>query len=313
MAIASQLPTEHEITIVGKNLPGDDMDPEYTSQWAGAIWLGDHDSGLRERQMQLDGLSALWSIAGSHPESSARRITMREVMDYGSVEDVWYRDYVPGFRLMSRSELPKGAKFGMEWQTVVITPTTFLPFLRERLEARGVVFKRMIVRSLADLKGLAHHILVNASGGGSTELQDVLDSKIVPMKQQNIRIRQSGYDRLADGTIYIGGIKTPGFGDFAVNEDHRKIIIQRAHTNQPDVFPSPNIEDYDFICDHVGVFYNIAKKDGGVRVEKQIVGGQKVVHAYGMEAGGYVFSFGLAREAAKLVSEFNFEPIKLKL
>lgn len=241
MAIASQLPTEHEITIVGKHLPGDDMDPEYTSQWAGAIWLGVHDSSPRERQMQLDGLSALWSIAASHPESSARRITMREVMDYGSIEDVWYRDHVHGFRTMSQSELPEGAKFGMEWETVVITPMVFLPFLRARLEQRGVVFKRLTVRSLADLKGLGHDILVNASGIGSAELQDVRELKIIPMKQQNIRIKKPGYDRLyirrgkngeyystafsrADGTIYIGGIKSPGVRDFSVNEDHRKIV-----------------------------------------------------------------------------------------
>lgn len=89
--------------------------------------------------------------------------------------------------------------------------------------------------------------------------------------------------------------------------------MQRAHDNQPDVFPSPDVKDYDIIADHVGVYHLIPQKDGGVRVEKEIIGGQKVVHAYGMEAGGYVFSFGLARQAAKLVSEFMFDPIKSRL
>lgn len=83
--------------------------------------------------------------------------------------------------------------------------------------------------------------------------------------------------------------------------------MRRQHENQPDVFPSANPMDYDFITDHVGVYHVINRGDGGVRVEKQIVGNQKVVHAYGMEAGGFVYSFGLGREAAHLVDEFLYE------
>lgn len=80
--------------------------------------------------------------------------------------------------------------------------------------------------------------------------------------------------------------------------------MRRQHENQPDVFPSPNLQDYDFITDHTGVFYYRPQKDGGVRVEKEVIEGQNVVHAYGQEAGGYVFSFGIAREVARLVDDF---------
>lgn len=241
MAIASQLPKDCDITIVGKHLPGDDLDPEYVSQWAGAIWLGVHNSSVRERQMQLDGLAALWSIAGKSPESSIRRITISEIMDYGSVDDMWYSKYVPNFRMVPEEELPKGAKFGVEWETVVLTPTVFLPWMRNRLEQRGVDFKRLVVRSLNDLKEMGHDVLVNATCFGSADLSDVRETRLVPVKQQNIRIRKPGYDKLyirrgsngeyystafsrADGTIYIGGIKTYGVRDFTVNEDYRKTV-----------------------------------------------------------------------------------------
>lgn len=241
MTIASQLPIDYEITIVGKHLPGDDMHLDYTSQWAGAIWLGVHDCSPREQAMQLDALAALWRIAGTDPESSARRITMHETMDYGSVEDVWYRSKVPNFRMISPSELPKGAKWGMQWDTVVITPPIFLRWLQIKLEKRGVVFKRLEVRSLADLKDLGHEVLINASGWGSSQLLDVQEKRLVPIKQQNIRVRKSGYNRLfirrgdngnyystafsrADGTIYIGGVKTVGVRDFKVNEDARRTV-----------------------------------------------------------------------------------------
>lgn len=242
MAVASQLPLDYDITIVGQHLPGDPMHPDYTSQWAGAIWLGVHDSSPREREMQLNALAVLWALARTYPESSVRRIKMREIQDYGSPDTVWYSRHVPSSRKLSKDELPAGAKWGLEWETVVITPTVFLPWLRERLEKRGVIFKRLYVRSLEDLKGLGHDVLVNATGFGARDLKEVQEKRIVPVKQQNIRIRKSGYDQLyirrgqdgeyystafsrADGTIYVGGIKTFGAHDFTVNEDDRQTVV----------------------------------------------------------------------------------------
>ncbi|KAJ4209653.1 hypothetical protein NW759_013300 [Fusarium solani] len=323
MTIASQLPRDYDITIVGNDLPGDEMQPEYVSQWAGAIWLGTHDCSEREKQMQLGSLADLWKIAQDYPESSVRQIEMKEICDYGSLDKVWYRTKVPDFELVANEDLPKGAKFGMKYKTVVLTPMTFLPWFRARLEQRGVAFKRLYVTSLGDLKGMGHDVLINATGFGAAKLLDTKELRIEPIRQQNIRIRKPGYNKLyirrgengyystafsrQDGTIYIGGIKTLGIIDFTANPEHRKIIMARQHANQPEVFPSPNVEDYEFICDHVGVFPVISQKNGGVCVEKKNVGSQKVVHAYGQEAGGYTFSFGLAREAVRLVQEYLAE------
>lgn len=237
MTIASQLPKDAKITIVGEYLPGDEMTPGYPSQWAGAIWLGTHNATPREQVMQLGGLAHLWKIAERYPESSVRKITMNEVMDYGSVEDVWYRKHVMDFRMIPQEELPKGANYGMRYTTLVITPPVFIAWLRRRLEDYGVIFKRLHVKSLKDLEGMGHDVLINASGWGSTKLEDVRDEKLVPMKQQNIRIRNPGYNRLYirrglnnyystafarhDGSIYIGGVKTEGLNNFEVNHDHR--------------------------------------------------------------------------------------------
>lgn len=43
-----------------------------------------------------------------------------------------------------------------------------------------------------------------------------------------------------------------------------------------------------------------------VRVEKDVIDGQHVIHAYGTTMGGYIYSFGLAREAARLLDEHVF-------
>lgn len=44
-------------------------------------------------------------------------------------------------------------------------------------------------------------------------------------------------------------------------------------------------------------------KIAGVRCERGKVGNQDVIHAYGQNAGGYVYSFGLARAVVNLVNE----------
>ncbi|KAK2796748.1 hypothetical protein FQN50_009429 [Emmonsiellopsis sp. PD_5] len=331
MSIASQLPKNCDVTILGEYLPGDPMDQKYVSQWAGAIWLGVHwtPTSPREQEMQLNSFSELWRIAERHPESGARHIEMTEIMDHGSKEAVWYQNKVPGFRFLPDEELPKGAKFGMKYQTVVINPPIFLVWFRGYLEERGVRFQRTFVKSLRDLKGMGHDVLVNATGFGAAGLLDVQETKITPVRQQNIRIRKAGYNRLFirrgpnnyystafarhDGTIYIGGIVAHGETEFKPSLEQRKIvrgpsaIMRQQHENQPDVFPSPNPLDYDFITDHVGVYPIIKPQDGGVRVEKERMGCQKVIHAYGQVAGGYTFSFGLGRQVAHYVKEYLAE------
>lgn len=52
----------------------------------------------------------------------------------------------------------------------------------------------------------------------------------------------------------------------------------------------------------------------GVRCEKEVVDGQRVIHAYGQNSGGYVYSFGLAREVVSLTEDYLYElPAAVKL
>ncbi|KAM6508295.1 hypothetical protein FALCPG4_018169 [Fusarium falciforme] len=51
---------------------------------------------------------------------------MTEIMDIGSPDDVWYQNKVPDFRFLSEEELSPGAKYGMKYKTLVITPQIFV-------------------------------------------------------------------------------------------------------------------------------------------------------------------------------------------
>jgi D-amino-acid oxidase len=243
MAIASLLSRNYEVTIVAKNLPGDELSREWASPWAGAVFLGLDGSNEREQKMQLDSFAVLWSLALSNPESSIKRIEMLDFHDDKSIDDIWYREKMPEFRVLPETELPKGVKLGMSYKTVVLTPEILLPWLRRRLEASGVVFKRLSLDSLAEVKSQRQDIVVNASGWGSKFLGDIQDQNVQLVRGQTVHVR-SNYDKIymrhgkdytyaiprLDGTCILGGIKQYDQTDPKLDLDLQQDVSVHSYT-----------------------------------------------------------------------------------
>ncbi|KUL82618.1 hypothetical protein ZTR_10263 [Talaromyces verruculosus] len=338
LATASVLSRHHDITIIARDLPGEDTDSrKWASPWAGACFLGLDGSSLREQAMQAESFSYLWRIAHSNPESSVRIIDMVDIQDSTPLANIWYRGLMPEFQVMDTSELPEGAKVGMrcprkltvflftrhEDKTLVLNPHIFLPWLRKGLEDTGVKFIRKEINSLSELRFEGHDVLINATGRGSKFLKDVADEDVQLIRGQTLLVKTAhnkifmrhGKDytyiipRL-DGTAVLGGIKQVGETYSYVDEDIKKDILRRVHENVPDSFPSANASDYEIIRDNVGIRPG---RPSGVRVETEQLGDQKVVHAYGTGGGGYVFSFGVGKAAANLVEDILYAPIKSRL
>jgi hypothetical protein len=237
MAIAATLPKQCDITIIARNLPGDPESIEWASPWAGACWVAEEGSTPSEQKMQLDALAYWLQLAERFPESSVKKTVVCDVFDYASLQDIWYRDRVPDFRIMDQEELPVGAKLGVSHTTVILTPSILLPWLRRRLEATGVQFERATVRSLADLKGMGHDMLINASGSGPMYLKDVKDDTMSPVRGQTVLVR-SNFDELwirrgeaytyhlarGDGTAVLGGIKDTGSTNPQASEETRQDV-----------------------------------------------------------------------------------------
>ena len=169
---------------------------------------------------------------------------MREIMEYGSPDDIWYAKLLPHYGLLKQDELPARAVFGVTYQTVVISPPVFLPWLRSRLEARGVHFQRAKVESLADLRHLKHHILINATGAQSRSLRDVADTSLVSYWLQSIIIKSNFHGAYiyrgrngfyfnmfgrGDGTAYMGGIKVLGSATRDISKADRQTVRSCSH------------------------------------------------------------------------------------
>lgn len=102
LAIASQLPRRHSITVIARDLPGDNSDDDddyslnWASPWAGAVWSGMDGAAPREQKMQLEAFAQLWRLAAEHPESSVKRVEMHDVLDAKRPEEMWYFGKMPG-------------------------------------------------------------------------------------------------------------------------------------------------------------------------------------------------------------------------
>lgn len=234
MAIASQLSRKYDVTIMARNLPGDPESYEWASPWAGAIWLGMADSNPAEQEMQLDSLAVLLKLARTNPESSVRQIEMLDLMDHNDMSQVWYKNKVPNFRVLRKEEMPEDAPFGVAYEATILSPMTFLPWLRRKLEASGVKFERVAVTSLEALSGMDHDILINATGAGPLHLTDVQDKNVEEVRGQTVLVK-SKYDKLfvrrgkdytyamsrGDGTAILGGDKRYNNTDTTVDDDLR--------------------------------------------------------------------------------------------
>lgn len=226
MAVASQLPRHYQVRIVAHRLPGDEPTQDWASPWACAGWIA-LGGTRREQNMQVRAFQHWLKLAEDHPESSVRRVRPTEVYDAGAqaADHLWCRNSVPGFELLDTaaeaSKYGADAKSGARYDSVVLTPRIFLPWLRAQLEHCGVRFERVSkMAALSDLKYLGHDVIVNASGSASLILTDVRDDKVTTDRTY-ITVAKSEYQEVfvrrslgqytyvfgrGDGTVAVGGI-----------------------------------------------------------------------------------------------------------
>ncbi|KAJ4171030.1 hypothetical protein NW754_007173 [Fusarium falciforme] len=222
--------------------------------------------------------------------------------------------------------------------TIVVNPHIFMPWLKRNLESSGVKFRRMDLDSLSDAHHLGHDVLINATGEGPKYLSDIKDQNMDLLRGQTMIIK-SGYKKSfmrddgntytyviprLDGTVILGGIRDPDVENTEVDIEIDKDIVTRINRSLPEHF-SADLADYEVVGHNVGIR---PYRSSGMRIEKETKNGQNIVHAYGkwyvvsnnlglrdtgITGGGFIYSFGVAREVVKLVDEFLFPDGKARI
>lgn len=225
-------------------------------------------------------------------------------------------------RILEKSELPPSCDTGTSFKSVCINTAIYLPWLAGQCLKHGVTIKRGILNHVSEAP--SHHstgsasIIVNCTGLLASKLGGVMDPTVYPGRGQIAVVRNepgamfttSGTDdgsdeamyimqRAAGGGTIIGGCLQHGNWDSQVDPSLANRILQRAVDICPSLAPKTGkVTELSIIRHGVGLR---PMREGGIRVEKEKIGKEWVVHNYGYAGYGYQGSWGGAWAAEDLV------------
>jgi len=116
--------------------------------------------------------------------------------------------------------------------------------------------------------------------------------------------------RAAGGGTILGGCYQKGQWESQPDPSMAIRIMKRAVEVCPALGDGKGIEGLSVVRHSVGLR---PVRDDGPRVEKEVIDGVKVVHAYGHGGGGYQSSWGTAEEVVRLIEWFVNDSARAKL
>lgn len=301
------------VKLVAKHLPGDE-DIWYASNWAGALWHGARDLSANYKYLQTVSYRRFMNDYKMDKTCGVCKVRVQEYFDeYPSDDDLWFRAVNSNYEKLE-SHYSGNYAFGCEFDSVVIEPPRYLPFLKNQIESLGGQFIRKEIKDIQELYDEFGDsmIFVNASGVGPKYIKGIFDPDSYPNRGQNVLIktrtdyavRRAGKEytyiipRPMSGVVVLGGVNQPDQTHSEVDESIVKDEIRRAHELAPDIVS----EDPEI----AGVIVAIRPgRKGTFRLEKQKVGHRYLVHAYGTNGKGYAYSYGIAHDVCSKIEEIE--------
>lgn len=322
------------VTVVSKHMPGD-YDIEYASPWAGANYFPVGKPGSNLQKFEKATWGELDRICRDIPEAG---IHYQETRVYGrkkdagtatgqwfeelTKEDAWFKNVVPNFRVLSKTEIPSDCDTGTVFTSVCINTAIYLPWILGQCVKNGVTIRRGILSHISEAG--SHHtsgnasIIVNCTGLLASKLGGVMDSNVYPGRGQIVVVRNdpgimltvSGTDdgpeeatyimhRAVGGGTILGGCLQHGSWESQPDPNLAQRIMQRSIDLCPSLVPKTgSITELSVVRHGVGLR---PMRTGGPRVEREKIDENWVVHNYGHAGYGYQSGWGSAWEAETLV------------
>lgn len=147
-----------------------------------------------------------------------------------------------------------------------------------------------------------------------------MDQAVVPVRGQIVLVRNDSggnfsvsssddgpeevtyyMNRAAGGGTVLGGCRQKGNWESQPDPNLAVRIMTRCVSANPQLVGGHGgIEKLDIIHHSVGLR---PMREGGTRIEREIIDGNRVVHNYGHDGYGYQSSYGCAEVAVELVEE----------
>ncbi len=285
------------VTIITRDLP-----PNLTSAVAGAYWYGGelatHSS--RHRWSSISLAEYLRLASGDYCGVS----TFRMLEVFGSpVDEPWYKDLLPFYARVPRSQLPVGYADGYWIEIPIVETPHYLNYLVERFKQGGGQIQQ---RTITDLQELVpeHPLIVNCSGVYARHVAH--DAQVYPVRGQVIKITAPHITTAfndddaftyilprKDGVI-LGGISQKDNWNLEINAEDSVDILRRCEAAQPEISSAPIIAE----------FVGLRPGRHEVRLEReQLTEDCTIIHNYGHGGIGYTLSWGCAADVVILAEQ----------
>jgi D-amino-acid oxidase len=283
----------HRVRILARERP-----QQTTSVVAGAMWYP-YRAAPADR-VRAWGAATYRELAriSADPSAGVTMVPGMEVFRAKTPDPDW-ADAVPGFRRATADELPAGFVDGYALTVPVADMSIYLGWLERRAEALGINFETRAVGTLADLRGAAD-LIVNCTGLGAREVaRDALvygvrgQIQIVDAPAVSSFLLDEGmttYVIPRGAGVVMGGTAEEGVEDVSIDENTAASIRARCAALVPALGGAP------VIVNRAG----IRPCRPSVRLEREDVDGQAVIHNYGHGGSGFTISWGCAEEVEHL-------------
>lgn len=319
----------YNVKIIALHTPSNSCNvSEYTSPWAGAHFRpfpSKTQGDLKDYPLTRSGWATFKRLSEQYPESSIKFMTGIDYLEYKnrSYESLLpsYVDGLQNFEVINKSQLPTGVVFGCKYDTYCLNAPLYLEFLERRLRMSfGVEF---IEKKLSSLKEAAQLFpgatIINCTGMGLL-YDGTYDDSCFTVRGQTLLVKAPKEDcpylnetvtyhldggkfsfvipRPLDGGIIVGGTREPGETLTTPNNESTKELASNASVRFPELLN----EDSKLDIKKVNVGFRPFRKNG-VRLEKEVLDQNQIIHCYGFGSSGYEMSWGAAKLVVELVKQ----------
>ena len=328
--LQSRLPAR-PVTLLAAELPSTSShsSPSYTPSYASA-WAGAHYRPISPSTPQLHTefklaqrtFEVMKRIASEKPKAGVKLMQGVEYLDRpgeGELEmkdgDV-YAGAEDGFRVLQKSELMEGVKWGCEYGTYCINVPVYCGYLLKEFQAKG---GRIVSRRIGNVKqafvlnedeiGGEVSTVVNCSGtnfGKDPKVQLIRGQTVLVKNPYHRTVTRQYADgrwatlipRPLDGGTIVGVSKEIGDEEETARPETRQLLLKQSIECFPDFVEK--LEDFEVISDNVG---RRPFREGGLRMEVEELddGRKRIVHGYGAGGRGYELSWAIAERLVELL------------
>ncbi|CAD6888895.1 unnamed protein product [Tilletia controversa] len=228
----------NDVLLLGRELPTDSTSQHFASVWAGANWCSyAGPADIREQKWETKAWEHFLKIRESRPDLIALIPFLQFLPTEVKEQNLWFSSLCPNFRVLGR--IPDGfgeETFAISYDSITIDVPNYLQYLLERATSPSSnssfgapveIHRTPSLPSLASvlsflpasygstLPSKTVPIIVNATGLGAHDLDDVKDAGVQPARGQTVLVRAPRVKRCV---VHAGkesklSPKLPGDGD----------------------------------------------------------------------------------------------------